>query len=287
MKGIILAGGSGTRLYPITLGISKQIMPIYNKPMIYYPLSVLLEAGINEILIITNPENVEVFMRLLGSGENLGCRFSYAAQEKPRGLCDAFIVGENFIGKDRVTLILGDNIFYGDGLGRKIKENKEVEGGMIFAAQVEDPWRYGVAEFNKDMKVISIEEKPEKPKSDYAIPGLYIFDNRVVEFAKKVKPSERGEIEITEVQKMYLRLGKLKACVLDRGTAWLDTGTFSSMMAAAEFVKVVEERQGIMIGCIEEAAYRAGLIGKDRLLELAEKYIKSGYGKYLKKVAGS
>ena len=281
MKGIILAGGSGTRLYPITLALSKQLMPIYDKPMIYYPLSILIEAGINEILIISNPEHIKSFEHLLGNGRQIGCHFVYKAQDKPRGLADAFIVGEDFIGKDNVALILGDNIFYGTGLAEAITKHKDINGGLIFAARVNDPERYGIVEFDESMRVLSIEEKPANPKSNYAIPGLYLFDNDVVEIAKQVKPSQRGEIEITEVQNAYLSKGKLKVSLLDRGTAWLDTGTFDSMVAATEFVRVVEQRQDIKIGCIEEAAFRSGLINHNQLKKLAEPLQKSGYGQYL------
>ena len=281
MKGIVLAGGSGTRLHPITLAISKQLMPIYDKPMVYYPLSILIEAGINEILIISNPEYIDSFKKLLGDGRQLGCRFIYKAQDKPRGLADAFIVGADFIGQDSVTLVLGDNIFYGSGLTEVVAKNKDIDGGLIFAARVNDPERYGIVEFDESMKVLSIEEKPANPKSNYAIPGLYLFDNDVVEIAKQVKPSQRGEIEITEVQNNYLGKGKLSVSILDRGTAWLDTGTFDSMVAATEFVRVVEQRQDIKIGCIEEAAFRSGLINDNQLKKLAEPLQKSGYGQYL------
>lgn len=282
MKGIILAGGSGTRLYPITISISKQLMPIYDKPMIYYPLTTLISAGINEILIISTPQDLPRFEQLLGDGQQIGCKFSYIVQEKPRGLADAFIVGADFIGSDSVAMILGDNIFYGSDFDRKtIKSVKELDGGIIFGQQVADPERYGIVEFDKDMNVVSIEEKPLKPKSNYAIPGLYFFDNNVVEYAKSAKPSARGEIEITEVQNSYLRAGKLKVELLDRGTAWLDTGTFASMNQASQYVQVIEERQGIKIGCIEEAAYRQGFIDKTQLEKIAQPYLKSGYGKYL------
>jgi glucose-1-phosphate thymidylyltransferase len=277
MKGIILAGGSGTRLYPITLGISKQLMPIYDKPMIYYPLSTLIEAGINEILIITNPEHIAAFKNLLGDGSQLGCKFEYVAQAEPRGLADAFIVGRDFIGDDKVTLILGDNIFYGDSVVETIRDNKDVDGGLIFAAKVHDPERYGVVEFDEDMKVISIEEKPAQPKSSYAIPGLYVFDNEVVKMALNVQPSERGEIEITEIHNEYLRAGKLRVGVLEKGTVWLDTGTFDSMVAAAEYVRVIEQRQGVKIGCIEEAALRLGFIDTEQFAKIAKQLHKSGY----------
>jgi glucose-1-phosphate thymidylyltransferase len=264
MKGIILAGGSGTRLYPITMGVSKQLIPLYDKPMIYYPLSTLLDAGIREILIISTPEDLPRFEKLLGNGQNLGCSFSYKVQEEPRGLADAFVVGAEFIGNDKVAMILGDNIFYGSQLG-SIKGLTDVDGGYIFGAQVADPERYGIVEFDDSMNVVSIEEKPKQPKSNYAIPGLYFYDNDVVAYAKEVKPSERGEVEITELHNAYLRAGKLKVQLLDRGTAWLDTGTFATLNQAAQFVQVIEERQGIKIGCIEEAAYRQGFINTDQL----------------------
>ena len=281
MKGIILAGGSGTRLYPITLGVSKQLIPLYDKPMIYYPLSVLINAGINDILIISTPQDLPRFEQLLGSGSQIGCNFTYKVQDKPRGLADAFIVGADFIGNDKVAMILGDNIFFGSDFDQKVKEAVDCDGGVIFGQQVADPERYGIVEFDKDMKVVSIEEKPEKPASNYAIPGLYFFDNKVVEYAKDVKPSARGEIEITELHNAYLRTGKLKVQLLDRGTAWLDTGTFASMNQAAQFVQVIEERQGIKIGCIEEAAWRNGFIDDKQLEELGNQFLKSGYGKYL------
>jgi glucose-1-phosphate thymidylyltransferase len=280
MKGIILAGGSGTRLYPITLGVSKQLIPLYDKPMIYYPLSTLLDAGIREVLIISTPDDLPRFERLLGDGQKLGCSFTYKVQEEPRGLADAFIVGAEFIGNDKVAMILGDNIFYGSQLGN-IKGLADVDGGYIFGAQVADPERYGIVEFDDNMNVVSIEEKPKEPKSNYAIPGLYFYDNDVVAYAKEVQPSERGEIEITELHNAYLRAGKLKVQLLDRGTAWLDTGTFVTLNQAAQFVQVIEERQGIKIGCIEEAAYRQGFIKADQLRSLAEPLQKSGYGKYL------
>lgn len=281
MKGIILAGGSGTRLYPITLATSKQLIPIYDKPMIYYPLSTLMSAGIKDILIISTPHDLPRFEQLLGDGSQVGCKFSYKAQEKPRGLADAFIVGEKFIGKDKVAMVLGDNIFYGSEMGQKLKQYTNVDGGVVFGYQVSDPKRYGVVEFDSKNKVVSIEEKPEKPKSNFAIPGLYFFDNNVSEIAKNVKPSPRGEIEITEIHNEYLRRGKLEVCLLDRGTAWLDTGTFESMNQASQFVQVIEERQGLKIGCIEEVAYREGFISKDQLIILSEPLKKSGYGKYL------
>jgi glucose-1-phosphate thymidylyltransferase len=281
MKGIILAGGSGTRLYPLTKAISKQLMPIYDKPMIYYPLSTLMLAGIKEILIITTPHDSDRFKQLLGDGSQLGCHFEYKIQDSPRGLADAFIVGADFIGKDKVAMILGDNIFYGSGMGDKLQQFLHVDGGMGFAAPVTDPERYGVYEFDKEMNVLSIEEKPEHPKSNYANAGLYFFDNDVIEIAKNVEPSPRGEIEITSVLDEYRKRGKLKVSLLDRGTAWLDTGTFASMTQASQFVQVIEERQGMKIGCIEEVAYRKGFINKEQLNELAKDLVKSGYGKYL------
>ena len=282
MKGIILAGGSGTRLYPITLGISKQLIPIYDKPMIYYPLSTLMSAGINEILIISTPHDIPRFQNLLGDGSQIGCRFSYKVQDKPRGLADAYIVGAEFIGKDSVAMILGDNIFYGNDLDNKVKDSmKNLIGGVIFGQQVTDPERYGIVEFDENMKVISIEEKPEKPKSNYAIPGLYFFDNNVIEIAKNVKPSDRGEVEITEIHNAYLSQNKLKVQLLDRGTTWLDTGTFDSMNDASEYIRVIEKRTGIKIGCIEEIAYRQGFISKKKLSDIADPLVKSGYGNYL------
>lgn len=281
MKGIILAGGSGTRLHPLTLAISKQLMPIYDKPMIYYPLSVLMMAGINEILIISTPHDLPSFKKLLGDGVNLGCKFSYEEQKIPNGLAQAFVIGEKFIGNDSVALVLGDNIFYGTGLGRLLKQHHTVNGGVVFAYHVSDPERYGVVEFDKNKKVISIEEKPKIPKSNYAVPGLYFYDNSVVEIAKNLKPSARGEYEITDVNKEYLKQGKLTVGILDRGTAWLDTGTFSSLMQASQFVQVIEERQDLKIGCIEEVAYRMGYIDNIQLKKLAEPLMKSGYGNYL------
>lgn len=285
MKGIILAGGSGTRLYPITMAISKQLMPIYDKPMIYYPLSVLMMAGIKDVLIISTPQDLPNFEKLLGDGKSLGCNFQYKVQEVPNGLAQAFVIGEEFIGNDAVSLILGDNIFYGTGLPKKLQQISDPDGGIIFAYHVSDPERYGVVEFDKNQKAISIEEKPVKPKSNYAVPGLYFYDNQVVEIAKKLKPSARGEYEITDVNKVYLEMGKLNVTVLDRGTAWLDTGTFASLMQASQFVQVIEDRQGLKIGCIEEIAYRMKFIDKSQLLDLAKPLLKSGYGKYLMNIA--
>ena len=281
MKGIILAGGSGTRLHPLTLAVSKQLMPIYDKPMIYYPLSTLMWSGINEILIISTPHDLPLFRQLLGDGKNLGCRFEYAVQEHPNGLAEAFIIGKEFIGNDKVALVLGDNIFYGTGLSDLLLANNNPDGGIIYAYHVHDPERYGVVDFDANGKVLSIEEKPEKPKSNFAVPGIYFYDNDVVKIAANIKPSHRGEIEITDVNKEYLRRGKLKVSILDRGTAWLDTGTFQSLMQAGQFVQVIEERQGLKIGAIEEAAYRMGFIDAKQLEKLAQPLLKSGYGKHL------
>ncbi len=281
MKGIILAGGSGTRLYPLTMAVSKQMMPVFDKPMIYYPLSVLMMSGIKDILIISTPEDLPQFQRLLGDGSRLGVNFSYAVQEEPNGLAQAFVIGEDFIGNDKVSLILGDNIFYASKLSKKLQACNNPDGGIVFAYHVSDPERYGVVEFNDDKKVISIEEKPEHPKSNFAVPGLYYYDNNVIEIAKNLKPSPRGEYEITDVNRVYLEQGKLSVQVFDRGTAWLDTGTHTSLMQAGQFVQVIEERQGLKISCIEEIAYRMGYINAEQLEQLAQPLVKSGYGKYL------
>jgi len=284
MKGIILAGGSGTRLHPLTLVMSKQMMPVYDKPMIYYPLSTLMLAGIKEVLIISTPHDLPNFEKLLGDGSSLGCKFSYAVQEEPNGLAQAFVIGADFIGQDKVSLVLGDNIFYGEGMSKLLQASADPDGGVVFAYQVSDPERYGVVEFDSDKKAISIEEKPVNPKSDYAVPGLYFYDNSVVEIAKNIKPSPRGEYEITDVNKVYLEQGKLKVGVLSRGTAWLDTGTFNSLMQAGQFVQVIEERQGLKIGAIEEIAYRMGFINAEQLAAVAKPLVKSGYGQYLLKL---
>ncbi|WP_375235281.1 glucose-1-phosphate thymidylyltransferase RfbA [Winogradskyella sp.] len=281
MKGIILAGGSGTRLHPLTLAVSKQLMPVYDKPMIYYPLSTLMWSGIKEILIISTPQDLPLFQKLLGDGSQLGCSFQYAEQANPNGLAEAFIIGEDFIGEDKVALILGDNIFYGTGLSDLLKENNNPDGGIVYAYHVHDPERYGVVEFDDDLNVLSIEEKPKHSKSNFAVPGIYFYDNTIVDIAKKIKPSHRGELEITDINKVYLNQGKLKVSILDKGTAWLDTGTFQSLLQASQFVEVIEERQGLKIGAIEEAAFSMGYIDSNQLKKLAEPLIKSGYGKHL------
>ena len=281
MKGIILAGGSGTRLHPITLAISKQLMPVYDKPMIYYPLSTLMYAGIREVLIISTPKDLPLFKDLLGTGKEYGCSFSYAVQEHPNGLAEAFLIGADFIGDDKVALILGDNIFYGSGLAKLLQSNNDPDGGIIYAYRVHDPERYGVVEFDDEGKAISIEEKPKKPKSNYAVPGIYFYDNEVVDIARNIKPSSRGELEITDVNKEYLKRNKLHVSILDRGTAWLDTGTFESLMQAAQFVEVIEQRQGLKIGAIEAAAYEMGFIDKEQFKKLTRSLMKSGYGKNL------
>lgn len=281
MKGIVLAGGSGTRLHPLTLAVSKQLMPVYNKPMIYYPIATLMLAGIREILIISTPQDLPLFKRLLGDGRKYGCRFEYTVQEQPNGLAEAFLLGEDFIGQDKVALILGDNLFYGSGLETLLQANTDPQGGIIFAYHVHDPERYGVVAFDTHGKVLSIEEKPEAPKSNYAVPGIYFYDNQVVSIAKQIQPSKRGELEITDINNAYLKQGNLHVSILDKGTAWLDTGTFESLMQASQFVEVIEERQGLMVGSIEEAAYTMGFIDRKQLQELAKPLLKSGYGKYL------
>ena len=281
MKGIILAGGSGTRLHPLTLAVSKQLMPVFDKPMIYYPLSTLLESGIRDILIISTPHDIGNFQKLLGDGSRIGCKFSYEVQEIPNGLAQAFVIGEKFIGRDKVALILGDNIFYGSGLAQILQQNTNPDGGIVYAYHVSDPERYGVVEFDANNKALSIEEKPKQPKSNFAVPGLYFYDNEVVQIAKSLQPSIRGEYEITDVNKVYLEKGKLKVSILDRGTAWLDTGTFTSLMQAGQYVQVIEERQGLKIGCIEEIAFKMGFLSKLELKEIAQPLVKSGYGEYL------
>jgi glucose-1-phosphate thymidylyltransferase len=286
MKGIILAGGSGTRLYPLTIAVSKQLMPVYDKPMIYYPLSTLMSAGINDILIISTPHDMPSFKHLLGDGQRLGCKFSYAVQEKPAGLAQAFVIGEDFIGDDKVALILGDNIFYGMGLSDLLKSNTDPDGGIVYAYHVSDPERYGVVEFDRQKNALSIEEKPDKPKSNYAVPGLYFYDNGVIDIAKKLEPSARGEYEITDVNKAYLEEGRLKVSILDRGTAWLDTGTFASLQQAGQFVEVIEDRQGLKIACPEEIAFKLGYISADRLFALADPLEKNEYGAYLRSISG-
>ncbi|MCW3123078.1 MAG: rfbA [Flavipsychrobacter sp.] len=287
MKGIVLAGGSGTRLYPLTIAVSKQLMPVYDKPMVYYPLSTLMLAGIREILIITTPEDQPAFKKLLGDGTQIGCRFEYVVQPKPEGLAQAFILGADFLGNDPAALVLGDNIFYGSGMGTLLKQKSNPDGAVVFAYQVHDPERYGVVEFDKNNRVLSIEEKPEMPKSHFAVPGLYFYDNDIVPIAKAIKPSHRGELEITDINKVYLEKGKLEVGVLDRGTAWLDTGTFDSLIEAGEFIEVIEKRQGLKIGCIEEIAYRNGWIDDAQMSKLANIYKKSGYGVYLEKLIGT
>ena len=283
MKGIVLAGGSGTRLHPLTLAVSKQLLPVYDKPMIYYPISVLIQSGIREILIITTPHDLSLFQKLLGNGNQIGCSFEYATQEKPNGLAEAFIIGKEFIGKDSVALILGDNIFYGSGLSKLLQGNINPNGGIVYAYHVNDPERYGVVEFDQENNAISIEEKPKQPKSNYAVPGIYFYDNTVIEIAESIQPSDRGELEITDINKAYLKQGKLKVAILDRGIAWLDTGTFDSLMQAGQFVQAIEERQGLKIGAIEEAAYRAGFIDKSQLKRIMQALQKSGYANNLQK----
>ena len=285
MKGIVLAGGSGTRLYPITMALSKQLMPVYDKPMIYYPLSTLMSAGLKEMLIICTSKDQPHFEKLLGDGSQYGCNFSYAVQDQPRGIAEAFIIGADFIGQDKVALILGDNIFYGSGLQERLRDSIDPDGGFIFAYHVQDPQRYGVVEFDSKQTAVSIEEKPKHPRSNFAVPGIYFYDNEVVEIARNIKPSDRGELEITDVNKAYMASGKLNVKILDKGTAWLDTGTFNSLMQAAQFVQVIEERQGLKIGCIEETAYQMGFIDRAQLLQLAEPLMKSGYGEYLKQIS--